>query len=65
MLTINKKLLRYRLKEKDITIKDLAADIGISQQGLNKRIHNDNLKITDIIIIMDKLQLPFEKIFIN
>lgn len=60
---LNDKFLRAKLLEKGITIKQLAKSLNISQQGLNKRIKNSKLLITDIECICNNLNLPFEKIF--
>jgi transcriptional regulator with XRE-family HTH domain len=63
MLILNDKFLRARLLEKGITTKQLAEKLNISQQGLNKRILNSKLYITDVFEIIKILNLPFEEIF--
>jgi len=62
-MKLNDKLIRAKLLEKDIKIKDLAAEIGISQQALNYRIIKSKLLITDGLLICKKLNLPFDEIF--
>lgn len=60
---MNKEFLRYKLKEKGITTQDVAKRLGITRQGLNKRILNDRLFIEDAFIIMEMLGLSFDDIF--
>ena len=63
MFLLNDKLLRAKLLEKGITTKQLAEELNISQQGLNKRIKNSKLYITDIFYIIKRLNLSFDMIF--
>jgi transcriptional regulator with XRE-family HTH domain len=60
---LNNKLLRSKLLEKGITIKQLAKELNVSPQGLNKRILKNKLYISDVFHICKKLDLPFENIF--
>lgn len=62
---INTIHLRYRLKQHNVTINELSKIIGISKQSLNKRIRNDNLKPSDILLILDITKVKFEEIFIR
>jgi predicted transcriptional regulator len=62
-MKLNDRLIRAKLLEKDVKIKDIAAEIGISQQALNYRIIKNKLLITDGLLIAKKLNIPFEQIF--
>lgn len=62
---MNDKYFRYILKETGLTTKEIADKIGISQQGLNKRIKNNKLYITDIFTILEMLNMDFEEVFKN
>lgn len=62
-MKLNDKLIRAKLLEKDVKIKEIAAEIGISQQALNYRIIKNKLLITDGLLISKKLNIPFDQIF--
>lgn len=62
-MKLNDRLIRAKLLEKDVKIKEIAAEIGISQQALNYRIIKNKLLITDGLLIAKKLNIPFDQIF--
>lgn len=62
-MILNDKLLRAKLLENGISIKELSKELHISPQALNKRILNSKLYIADVFYILKKLDASFEEIF--
>lgn len=58
--------VKLKLIENGIMVKDVATWLGISRNHAGQRlIHLDRLKLNDIKILCDKLNMKFEELFID
>jgi transcriptional regulator with XRE-family HTH domain len=54
---------RYKLKQKGVTIPELAKKLGISPQAMNKKIQHGKLNINNILLILEIFDEEFENMF--
>lgn len=62
-MKVNGEYLRYILNEYGYSTLDIADKLSISRQGFNQRVKNNKLYISDVFVILDLLNLPFEDVF--
>ncbi len=60
---MNDKYFRYILKERNISIVELAKYLGLTASGLNYKIRHNTFFITDIFKILDMLGMEFPEVF--
>jgi transcriptional regulator with XRE-family HTH domain len=60
---MNDKYFRYLLKEKNISIVEMAKCLNVTPGGLNYKIRNSAFSINDIDIILKKLDMEFLEVF--
>lgn len=56
-------IIKDLLKQKNITIKDFAMDLGMSEQGLQKLIRENSTKIETLETIAEKLKVSISIFF--
>ena len=60
---MNLLIIRQLAKEKNITLKELAEKSGISEQGMQKILREENTKISTLYSIANVLEVPITKFF--
>lgn len=49
------KAIKQLMQEKDISVKELAAMLGINAQSMSNKLYRDSFSYDDVVLIADKL----------